>query len=238
MLAPLLDHLTAIVVGTVILLTLLILQTRQQQTAVDETVHSSVWEHVHQAVELIRNDTANMLNHEQAEDAFPNPSNAAFAYRLEVDTTAEGLTHSFLFPALVRDTVGASLSEAQVAYRLVPHTDPVTDSTLTVVLNGAVRDLYKLQRAVLKTTDMTTTSVPADALYDDITAGVLVDFEIGLVGAPLDPVRVGGPPNGFSAVRIAATGSLDRLSQISTDQANTRETNGVRVTATARPVNL
>jgi hypothetical protein len=237
--ATILDNLLAIVVGTVLLMTLLILQVRQRQSAVDETIHSSVWEHVHEAVELLRNDAANILNRDQADDAFPNPGNTAYAPRFRVDTTAAGFTERLLFPALVQDTLGGAFEEAQVGYRLVVATTSTGD-TLVVRLNGEDRIAHRLQRAVLKVADMPSagTSLPPTSLYQDVTPGVLVDFEVGFVGSPLEPVRDGDAPDGFSAVRIAATGALARLDAISSDQANTRETNGVRITATARPVNL
>lgn len=233
------DHLTAIVIGTILLMTIFILQMRQSQSAVDETIHSSVWEHVHEAVEIVRNDTANLMNEDQATKDFPS----GLVPIVAVDTTASGgLTQRFLFPARVRDTVGDTLVPAQVGYRLVPHlnlsSSPV--DTFTVRMNGEDRPLFRLQRAVLKVTDMTglPSAVPDPSLYQDITANLLVDFEIGLIGSALEPRRSGSAPDGFSAVRIAATGGLDRLDAISSEQANTRETNGVRITATARPVNL
>lgn len=231
------DHLTAIVIGALLLMTLFILQMRQQQTSVDETIHSSVWEHVHEAVEVIRNDTANLMNDEQATAAFPPTAPPL----LEVDTTAVGgLTRRFLFPARVRDTDSDPLEPAQVGYRIVAQMDASGTSPITVRLNGADRPVYKLQRAVLKTADMTglSSAEPDPGDYQDITANLLVDFEIGLVGSAIEPQRSGVAPSGFSAVRIAATGALDRLEDLSSEQANTRETNGVRITATARPVNL
>ena len=251
--APLLDHLTAIVIGTIVLITLFVLQSRQRLTAVDETIHLSVREYTQEALGTLGGDLNNAINERRARadtsiggfrSSFDPVENAAYMsspiarthaspvpgdYLFGVDTLANGMTGWLAFPAWI-GTAAGGFKSAQVIYRLVPEVD-TTGAPETAFVNGQARELYRLERWTSFTPDGTDPS----SGFQPISGGIIADFRVELVGYSTEPVRKGPAPDGVHAVRVSINGAVDRLAAISTGQANTRESNGVRLAATYRP---
>ena len=256
MLSPLLDHLTAIVVGTVILMTLFVLQTRQRLTSVDETIHLSVREYTQNALGTVSGDLGNAIGERRARTdtlvggfrtlSMTDPvKNAAFLggfrthaapkagdYLFGADTLANGMTGWLAFPSRV--TVGGGrLRSAQIVYRLQADT-MAGGAPRTAFVNGQDRQLYYLERWTSFAPDGTD---PASG-FERVSGGIVTDFRAELVGFSTEPVRKGAAPDGVHSIRLTMSGAVDRLDQISTDQINTREANGVRLSTTVRPSDL
>lgn len=239
--APLLDNLVAVVVGTTLLIALVLLQTRQRQVAVDETVHHIVRGHIESAMEVLTSDVDNMMNRVQADAAFP----PGYPFRLDTATVTGmmGSTRQFAFPSRIdTSTTNAPLVPALVVYRTV---DP-TGGPDSVRVGETWRRVFQLQRA-------TALAGPGPAppplpnlntlAYAAVSSGVIMEFQAVLVGENVttgaaEVVRDGMAPAGLNSVQLSLAGGIAKVDSLAGGQVNPRQLNATRLSVTRRPVNL
>jgi hypothetical protein len=258
MFASLLDHLAAIVIGTVLLMTMFVLQMRQRIERVDETLHHSVREHVQETMNTLAEDLQNAMSVEAAEREFDGqnvalaspgvryqatPDGGDFLFGLDSLASSSGLTGWFAFPTRLEDPDnGNQLTPAQVVYRLAPVLETDTEGnvdTVSVSVGGVSQHTFRLERFVTFTPDGT---APADADFAPVSVGAIVDLDIELVAMNSDnnvtSVAPGPVPPAAHAVRVSMAGALPGASRLSSDQYNTRALNATRISATIRPGDL
>ena len=267
MFASLFDNLTAIVIGTVLITTMLTLQMRQRIERVDETIHHSIREHVQETMNTLAEDVQNAMSENAAGRAFALQSatandgeNVAFQtaarapstgnapdFLFGVDTLSTGeMTEWFAFPTRLENPAvqnytasGDSIMAAQVVYRLVPNlvTTPSGPDTLRVSVQGDSLNTFRLERAV--TFSPHGTDLPSSD-FEPVSAGVFVDFDVEIVSLnSTTGTRAGKAPMGARAIRISLYGALPHgTGRLSNEQRNMRAMNAVRLSTTFRPKDL
>ena len=229
----LIDNLVAVVVGTVLLVALVVLQTRQRQVAVDDTVHHVVRGYVNSVMATLTDDVDNMMSATQAEAVF-GPG-----LPFLVDTaTAPGMmgsTSVLAFPTKAETAgPGSPLAPALVIYRV---TDP--DSGPDSVRVGETwRRVFRLDRAVAPPDSVTASKPLAAYSYDPVSPGVIMEFRADLVGDGSVAVRSGPRPDKLHSVRLSIAGGLAKVDSLSGGSVNPRQLNATRLSVTRRPVNL
>ena len=98
------DHITAILVGAVLVGALLFVQMRRQESAVLTTVRNRVEMQTTQFVDVLRRDVENIRTRRQAERAF---GTYRFSIDREVGTDGETYTRVLSFPTVKDPSLGA-----------------------------------------------------------------------------------------------------------------------------------
>ena len=140
--AFLLDHLAAAIVGAILLVSLIAIQIRGRQSAVEATVRHQVESHTTQFLHTLQRDLENARTSRQARaalgsyqtDHLGGPTERAFGVH---GTPTQ--TDWIEFVTVGDPTAGFSSPLVAVAYRMEP------TGTQTVV-NGTARDLYRVVR--------------------------------------------------------------------------------------------
>ena len=176
MLAPLLDHLTAVVVGTILIVTLLSLQMRERQTGIVDTINHTVRVQLNEAMEAVSDDVMNMRSPESAETA---TGMLGGTFKWSASLLASGETGTISFPsAVLQDPTTLLRAYGQVTYRLLP-------SGGSVGVQGVRKPLYTLVREV--DYSVTGSAQPADL---DTLSRSLTSFRMGFVsGVIADSTR-------------------------------------------------
>lgn len=228
--AFLLDNLIAVVVGTVLVVTLLTLRVRDQQEAVSEVISHGVRVQVHEAFEVIGDDLENMWSPEEAVEASGTSLDAS-ALNWDADTLSSGFTQRFRFPASVQlDTTATNRALAEVTYELIPSTDTVWVSATAQFRHTLVRTV-----SFARLTPAYTPQVIRDTLSRD-----LIDLRLGYVEGvdDTDIVWDGPAPPATHSVYLSATAARPGPRRLSQEQANVGFTNAVSYGTTYSPKNL
>ncbi|HEX8299836.1 MAG TPA: hypothetical protein VF594_11810 [Rubricoccaceae bacterium] len=111
------DHLIAILVGAVLVGTLLFVQMRRQESAIETTVRNRVEWHADEFLSVLQRDVENMRTVRQTQTAF-----GFDRYTLEREDGPDGMgyTSQFSFPTLADPSLGAASPVAIVSYHATP----------------------------------------------------------------------------------------------------------------------
>ena len=209
-----LDHLTAVVAGTVVLLTLMTLQTRDRVEVVEGTVSDVARKLATSTADVLAQEFDNALSEPMARAAL-----GGYRCRLVRDATNER-TSTVEVPAYVRTTQGGAAVPAHVQYRL-------QDTGRTVAVGGRTLRTYRLLREVDRGSGYAAATVIADGV---------VDFDVKFRGRATETFA-GAPPLRFSQIEfqvVIATPPPRALP----GRTRTRETNSARASFTVRPPNF
>lgn len=209
----LLDHLTALGVGTIVLVALLSLQTRDRIAEVEGTVTDVASGQAGSVAETLAEEFENVLSPAMAQAA-----TGTARYRLERDAANER-TVLVEVPAYVRTAPGGPPLAAHVRYTLVATGPPLRVGTRSF-------PVYQLRRAVDRGTGY---GAP-------VTVGEqMLDFDVKFRGRT-DERFAGAPPVAFAQIAFQVVVGVTAPPAAS--GARTRQTNRVRASATIRPANL
>lgn len=198
----LLDHLTAFLVGSVLLVALVYLQQRGQQGAVEATLRYQNQTAAARFLDAVERDVENIRTVSQMGAAFGGPGvSDSLAFSVRQGTGADGrvYTSQFAFPTLANppEDRGAPTDPAGEVAIVVYH---VTPTGRSVDVNGTDRPTYRARRYVYRRGD----AAPAE----DGGSGDLVDFDVRLyqAGVP-DTVNtdVAATPSRVHVAAVAAT---------------------------------
>ena len=210
-----LDHLAAIVIGSVTLVVVLVLQHRGQQHAVQETVNQTTQTRSYAFVRDFERDVENMRSEAQTEAALGGGT-----YVCAVTRNGAGQATSFTFPTLLEPDQGPASPIAHVTYRLEP-------AGRSVRVSDTDRPLYALVREV----DMDTSLVRTGGSGD-----TLVGFDVGLF-ARRSSTSALVCPDDLSRVRLDILSAQQGVGRLSADQKSRPLHNIARHGFTFRPVN-
>lgn len=209
-----LDHLTAVIVGGILLLALFAVQQRSATHAAEVTLTQAARVHADAVLEVVADDVENLLTPAQAIAALGRSD-----LRL---TAVDGRTLEAVLTTNVRtDTTGANgrspFQPATVTYTLTP--------THRTRLGADSVDVFRLDRTVALAAGMETA-----------TLGEVVDFDVAFVGRGAR-VEAGTPDaSAMTEAAISLAVAADVPPSRSHDQTSTREAL-VHAAATVRPVN-
>ena len=233
-----LDHLTAILVGATLLGAMLFIQMRQQQSAIETTVHGRAQEHAGAFFDISQREMENARTRTQ--------SVAGLGYYVMAIDGSPTRTDRFTFvtseppPPGSAPTVTNTLKA--VSYRLQP-----TGNTVRV---GTVdRPTYRVERWTNQVASPSTTA-PDDFTLAGVMATDVVSFIVRAFDDDGDPVTWAGTSAGYG--RPGATSSSDDPvrfeieietaargpEQRAGDQAATSQQNLVSLSQSIRPVNV
>jgi len=209
------DHLTAIVVGVVLLGSLLVLQTRDRLGRVEATLADAARARSEAVLDVVARDTDNLLPRAQSDVFLGGP------FRTRVVRT-DSVTTEYTLATFVRDTPSGADAPAVVRYTLT-----ATGTQATVA--GRSVPLYRLLR-----------QVDRGAGFD---AGVplgesVSDFSVAFGRAGGAVTTDGPPPEGVSSVHLRVAVAAPGADRLAPDQRSTRATLVARAEATVRPQNL
>lgn len=127
------DHLTAIIVGGVLLLALLTLQQRSRTSAIETSVHHRAQTHATQMTSILERELENARNREQAEHTLGY-------YQFKIERSSAGAnTGRLVFQTLTSPEEGEASPVQTVAYVLEP-------SSERVQIDGEDRRTFRLTR--------------------------------------------------------------------------------------------
>lgn len=135
--AAIFDHLTAIIVGTVLVGTLLFVQMRRQESAIETTVRNRVEWQADEFLSVVQRDLENMSTPAQARHAFGS-DRFTIRRRLMADGVT-GYTQQISFPTLAVPQDGAASPLAIVSYEMTPTGE-------TVRVGETDRPTYRITR--------------------------------------------------------------------------------------------
>ncbi len=205
--AVFLDNLTAIIVGTTLLVALLFVQQRGQQRAVEASTRYQAQQLTGGFATTMERDVDNIRTRAQTDSAFAGGARTyRFSLRRAVGTDGETYTSQFTFPTLLEPALGLDSPVAIVAYHVEP-------SGEIARIGGTSHPLYRATRYVYER---------GGAIAPTGSLDGIVDFEVTAydeTGAPitdeatLDPT----PPR----VHLNLVTAVGLPTQSSGDQANT-----------------
>lgn len=207
----LLDHLTAVVMGSILLMVLLTLQLRGKQHNLNTTVSAATSRQAQTLLHTLERDIENMRTPQQAREAV-----GYYDLRL---TRSAGRTKTFVFPTVGG---GSASGVVHVAYRL----EPVYE---TVAVDAAERPAYRLSRYV-DTGRGFRRSTPGPE-------GV-VEFQIWITDDDGATVTTADGIEDIDRVRLELALAADAPGQRSGDQALETSANLAHLGQTIRPPNL
>jgi len=185
-----LDHLAAILAGSVLLGALLFLQMRQQHEAVATTQRHGAQMQTSSFVETLQRDVENLRTPAQAQAAF---GARRFTLRRAAGADGETYTSQFAFPTLLDPALGDASPVALVVYTAEPTGE-------TVAVGAVTRPTYRIRRHLY--------TRAAGAVT--VTGGTenVVDFDVTLLGRDGSQTWQGTAITTMPArVRIAAVGA-------------------------------
>ena len=234
--AFLIDNLTAVVVGTILILTLLTLQMRDRQEAVADTISHGVRQQLYGAIEIVGEDLENMRSPQAAAAEAAVLSGGSISVdpadlSWNADTLSSGSTSLFRFPTSVRlSETPTDRALAEVTYALIP-------SMETVHVGGAVQQRHTLVRTAsfVRLSPSTTPATQVDTLSRD-----LISLRLGFVSGVVEDnvTRQGAAPASTHSVSLAATAARPGPADLSTDVRNVGFSNAVTYGGTFTPKNL
>lgn len=217
------DHLTAIVVGTLLIVTLLTIQMRDRQTSINDTVNHTVRAQLYEAMDVVKDDVMNMRSPEQAET-----ETGATGFSWSADTLTAGvtgLTSRFTFPASVQqDETMTNRSIGQVTYRLFARGG-------TVSVGGVQQPLHTLVREVAYSAAPTSV---------DTLSYALVDFRMGFISSLVADQTVwqGSAQPTTHSIHLSVSAARPGTDQLTGDVKNVGFTNAVSHGTVLEPTNL
>ncbi|NNF58843.1 MAG: hypothetical protein HKN04_11455 [Rhodothermaceae bacterium] len=208
-----LDHLAAVLIGSVILVVLMLMQQRTRQHTVEATVNQVVQARAHAFVRLLERDVENMRTEAQA-------LNALGTYTCAVSRDTSGRTTAFTFPTLLDPDQGPTSPVGHVTYRLEAAGDSVR-------VGEAISPLFRIVRE-------------EDDGSITMTAGgsgeTIVGFDVALFA-----LRSAAPtftcPDNLSRVRLEVQAAVEGPAQQAADQRATSRHTLTRHGFTFRPYN-
>ena len=208
--AFILDNLTAILVGTTLLVALLFVQQRGQQSAIDATTRYQSQRMTSALATTIERDVENIRTKDQTVAAFGPWGATASAYRFSLrratGTDGESYTSQFSFPTLKDPALGDASPILIVTYHVEP-------TGATVRLDGVDRPMYQVTRYEFER------GGPVRA--QGVTSG-LVDFEVTAFADDGSEIRSSGwiDPTP-QRVQVELVAAPDRPEARTSDQAMT-----------------
>lgn len=207
--AFILDNLIAILVGTTLLVALVFVQQRGQQSAIDATSRYQSQRMASGLASTIERDVENIRTRAQTQTAFGGTSGTTtyrFSLRRETGTDGETYTSQFAFPTLLDPSLGDDSPVMMVTY----HVEPTGESAL---VDGVDRPLYQVTRYEFER---------GGTVQAQGTTSGLVDFEVTAFrpdGTPfqVDDVINDTPPR----VQVELVMAPDRPEARTGDQAMT-----------------
>ncbi len=216
--SAILDHLTAILVGAVLVGALLVVQMRRQESAVATTVQNRVEYQTGEFLSVVQRDAENIRTRRQTEHAF---GAYRFTVRRAAGTDGETYTSQLSFPTLANPALGAASPVALVTYRMTPTGE-------TVRVGASLRPTYRIVRFAY---------TRAGGQVETGGAVGVLDFDAFLVrddgSEQTDEQTVDPVP---AQVRVAVMTAAPAQSRRTRDQAATRTQNATRRSVTARVI--
>ncbi len=212
--SSLLDHLTAIAAGTVVLLALVTLQMRDRVAAVEDAVSDVAQQQATSVADGLAQEFDNVLSE-------PMATAALGTYRCQLVRDAAGERTALVeLPVFVRTVRGGAVRAATVRYQL-----RATGRTVTV--GRTARPTYRLTREVDTGAGYGAAATVAESL---------VDFDVKFRGRASETFA-GAPPLRFSQIAfqlvVAVTPPRARAGHVRVQQ-----TNSARAVFAVRPPNL
>ena len=208
-----LDHLAAVLIGSVILVVLMLMQQRTRQHTVEATVNQVVQARAYKFVRLLERDVENMRTEAQA-------LNTLGSYTCTVSRDTSGRTTAFTFPTLLAPDQGTASSVGHVTYRLQAAGDSVR-------VGEAYRPLFRVVRE------------EDDGGGAELTGGsgeTIVGFDVALFA-----LRSTAPtftcPDNLSRVRLEVHAAVEGPARQAADQRSTSLHTLTRHGFTFRPHN-
>ena len=211
----LLDHLTALAAGTILLLAIATLQMRDRVETVETTVSDVAQAQATAAADVLAQEFDNVLSKTMAVAAL-----GQYRCMLVRDAT-NSRTTSIEVPAFVRTVRGGPVRAATVRYRL-------KSTGRTVAVGATAQPVYQLTREV--DTGSGGYSTPA------VVADGLVDFDVKFRGRASETFA-GGPPLRFSQIAFQLVVAVPPAHALP-GRVRTRQTNTARAVLAVRPPNL
>lgn len=212
--SSILDHITAAVAGTIVLLALMTLQTRDRVEAVEGTVADIARQQAASTADILAQEFDNALSEPMARTAL-----GSYRCRLVRDASNER-TALVEIPAYVRTTPTGPVTPAHVQYRL-------QDTGRNIAVGGRTRRAYRLLREVDTGAGYRTAAVVAEGV---------VDFDVKFRGRASETFA-GGPPLRFTQIDFQVVVAVPPP-QALPGRRRTRETNSAQVGFTVRPANF
>ena len=223
--SAILDNLTAILVGAVLVGALLAVQLREQEQAVATTVQNRVSFHADEFLATVQRDAENIRTKRQTEHAFGD-------YRFQINratgTDGETYTSRLSFPTLADPSLGSDSPIGIVSYAMEPTGEMVR-------VGASQRPAYRITRSLYTRGDGTVATGGAEGVLDFdvfLVDSVGVDH-VGTLDQPRDPTVITSPP---SQVRIAVMMAAPVQARRAGDQAATTMQNASRRTGTVRVI--
>jgi hypothetical protein len=214
--SSLLDHITAIAAGGVVLLAILTLQMRDRVAAVETTVSDVAQAQASSIADVLAQEFDNTLSEPMTVAALGTGS---YRCRLVRDVANERTTEVEI-PAYVRTVQGGAARAATVRYRLV-------DAGRDVPVGTQVRRVYKLTREVDTGSGYGAAATVADGI---------VDFDVKFRGRA-SVTFVGGPPLRFSQIAFQVVVAVTPPRALP-GRVRLQQTNSARAVFAVRPPNL
>lgn len=209
------DHLTAVVVGVVVLLALATLQIRDRLAAAESAVTSAAESQALTTLDMVSQDLDNTMSETLARTALG-------AYRCRLARSADGERTVLLeIPTWTRPTASQSPRPAHIEYTLVPEGDSVT-------VGRRRQPRFSLRRAV----DWGSGYEPAQTVARNLT-----DLDVAFRGRLSQTVQ-GPPPIRFTGIAVSLDLALPGLARAAADQAAVGSENRAQVSIAVRPPNL
>ena len=234
--AFIIDNLTAVIVGGILLVTMLTLQMRDRQEAVADTISHGVRQQLYGAIEIGGEDLENMRSPDAAAaeavllfdaSASLDPDDLSW----DADTLGSGSTGRFRFPTSVRlSDTPTDRALAEVTYTLIPSMD-------TVHVAGAVQYRHTLVRTAsfVRLSPNTTPDTQVDTLSHD-----LISLRLGFVSGVVEEnvTRQGDAPTSTHSVSLSTMAARPGPADLSTEVRNVGFSNAVSYGGTFTPKNL
>jgi hypothetical protein len=168
--AFILDHLTAVLVGAVLLGALLVVQVRQQRESIVTTQRHGARVSSAGFIETVQRDVENLRTPDQAVAAF---GATRFVLRRATGSDGETYTSHVSFPTLKDPALGSASPVVVVGYVVEP-------SGATLPVGPVVRPLYQVTRYEY--------ARAAGALVSTGTTENVVDFDVAVIDADGDEI--------------------------------------------------
>ncbi len=224
--STILDNLTAIVVGAVLVGALLAVQMRQQEQAVATTVQNRVSFHADEFLLVVSRDAENIRTRRQTVHALGD-------YRFEINratgTDGETYTSRISFPTLADPSAGDASPVGIVSYAMEP-------TGQMVRVGQSQRPTYRITRSLYTRAGGSVTTGGAESVLDfDV---FIVDIggadHVGPLDQPRSPENI---PDAPAQVRLAVMTAAPVQSRRTSDQAAVTMQNATRRTSSVRVIN-
>ncbi|MEZ4700130.1 MAG: hypothetical protein R2834_07350 [Rhodothermales bacterium] len=208
----LLDHISSIIVATILFVSLIAVVNRNRQNSVEMQIGQIIEKQAFEFARTVERDLENIRSKEQTQLSLGRPEECL----IERDGT--GNTTRIIFPTLEDPSAGAASSIVHVEYRLIP------DDTTTIAVDGANVQVYRIERR-RKINDLT--------FVDDGGSGNFITrFDVGMIeeGALSAPTGslIDICPDELDRIHIEFQAAIPTIDKRSSDQRSTSNLNIVR----------